>query len=96
MEIGVAVNTPTDNITDSKLSLNDKEKIQEQIKKLGLDFFNEDFEGVTMSSTRCLSCEAVTEQKESMIDLSVPITENMDTAEHSNFFIQVSGFFFKS
>lgn len=68
------------------------EKICEKIKKLGLDFFTEDFEGVTVSSTKCLSCETVTEQKETMIDLSVPITgyENMDTIENSNLFIQVS------
>lgn len=67
------------------------EKICEKIKKLGLDFFTEDFEGVTVSSTKCLSCETVTEQKETMIDLSVPITgyENMDTIENSNLFIQV-------
>lgn len=94
--------TPTDGSGDgggggvgggSKLSLTDKDKIQEQIKKLGIDFFSEDFEGTTMSSTRCLSCETVTEQKETMIDLSVPITANMDTVDQSNL-IEVFIFFF--
>lgn len=68
------------------------EKISEKIKKLGLDFFAEDFEGVTVSSTKCLSCETITEQKETMIDLSVPITgyENMDTVDNPDLFIQVS------
>lgn len=69
-----------------------KERISEKIKKMGLDFFTEDFEGITVSSTKCLSCETITEQKETMIDLSVPITgyENMTTVENPQLFIQVS------
>lgn len=68
------------------------EKVNEKIKKMGVDFFTEDFEGVTCSSTKCLSCETITEQKETMIDLSVPITgyENMDQLDDPNLFIQVS------
>lgn len=69
--------------------LNNKQMIQEKIKALGLDFFSEDFEGVTASSIQCLACETTTEQKETMIDLSVPITENMETNELSDSFIQV-------
>lgn len=67
------------------------EKVNEKIKKMGVDFFTEDFEGVTCSSTKCLSCETITEQKETMIDLSVPITgyENMDQLDDPNLFIQV-------
>lgn len=70
----------------------EKMKLDERIKELGLDFFTEDFEGVTVSSTKCLSCETVTEQKETMIDLSVPITgyENLDAIENPHQFIQVS------
>lgn len=67
-----------------------KQTIQERIKALGLDFFSEDFEGVTASSIQCLACETTTEQKETMIDLSVPITENMETHELTDSFIQVS------
>lgn len=68
------------------------EKVNEKIKKMGVDFFTEDFEGVTCSSTKCLSCETITEQKETMIDLSVPITGdvNMDQIDDPNLFIQVS------
>lgn len=68
------------------------EKVNEKIKKMGVDFFTEDFEGVTCSSTKCLSCETITEQKETMIDLSVPITgyENLDQLDDPNLFIQVS------
>lgn len=70
----------------------EKAKIDERIKELGLDFFTEDFEGVTVSSTKCLSCETVTEQKETMIDLSVPITgyENVDAIDNPHQFIQVN------
>lgn len=66
-----------------------KQTIQEKIKALGLDFFSEDFEGVTASSIQCLACETTTEQKETMIDLAVPITENMETHELNDSFIQV-------
>lgn len=83
------LNPPVD-VIDGQASVTEKEVIQEKIKKLGLDFFSEDFEGVTVSSTKCLSCEGTTEQKETMIDLSVPITENMvDAMEQSSTFIQV-------
>lgn len=54
----------------------DKEKIDETIKRLGLDFFCEDFEGITLSTTKCLTCETVTEQKETMIDISIPLASN--------------------
>ncbi len=54
----------------------DKVKINETIKRLGLDFFCEDFEGVTLSTTKCLTCETVTEQKETMIDISIPLANN--------------------
>lgn len=66
-----------------------KQTIQEKIKALGLDFFSEDFEGVTASSIQCLACETTTEQKETMIDLAVPITENMETHGMEDTFIKV-------
>lgn len=37
-----------------------KQTIQEKIRALGLDFFSEDFEGVTASSIQCLACETTT------------------------------------
>lgn len=67
-----------------------KQSIQDKIAALGLDFFSQDFEGITASSTTCLGCETITEQKETMIDLSVPITENMENVEFTDSFIQVS------
>jgi ubiquitin carboxyl-terminal hydrolase 1 len=65
--------------------------MSEQIRKMGLDFFRNDFEGVTVSTTKCLTCENVKEKKETMIDISVPITntENFDSLEHPQFFFQV-------
>lgn len=66
-----------------------KAKLKERIRELGLDFFTEDFEGVTVSSTKCLSCETVTEQKETMIDLSVPITGYENQDKLADQFIQV-------
>ncbi|XP_049300094.1 ubiquitin carboxyl-terminal hydrolase 1 [Anopheles funestus] len=53
-----------------------QDRLKQRIRTLGLNFFCEDFEGVTVSRTRCLSCETVTEQKETMIDIAIPITSN--------------------
>uniref|UniRef100_A0A182SW88 USP domain-containing protein n=1 Tax=Anopheles maculatus TaxID=74869 RepID=A0A182SW88_9DIPT len=53
-----------------------QERLKQRIRTLGLNFFCEDFEGVTVSRTRCLSCETVTEQKETMIDIAIPITSS--------------------
>lgn len=84
---------PADAVVDEEATAAaaEKAKLDERIKELGLDFFTEDFEGVTVSSTKCLSCETVTEQKETMIDLSVPITgyENVDAIDNPHQFIQV-------
>lgn len=74
----------------SEASPTSAESVLDKIRELGIDFFSVDFEGVTLASTLCLSCETITEQKEIMIDLSVPITENMETQELDETFIQVS------
>lgn len=66
------------------------ESILEKVRELGIDFFSDDFEGTTLWTTRCLSCETTTKNKETMLDLSVPISENMETHESDEFFIQVS------
>ncbi|XP_059612070.1 ubiquitin carboxyl-terminal hydrolase 1 [Phlebotomus argentipes] len=69
-----------------------REKLDEKIKMMGLDFFCEDFEGITVSTTKCLTCETETEQKETMIDISVPISgqETMETMENPQLFFQNS------
>lgn len=77
-------------VTGCEASPTSAESVLEKIRELGIDFFGEDFEGTTKASTRCLSCETTTEQKETMLDLSVPITENMETHELDESFIQVS------
>lgn len=66
------------------------ESVLVKIRELGIDFFTEDFEGCTLASTLCLSCETTTTQEEIMLDLSVPITENMETQQLDDSFIQVS------
>lgn len=62
----------------------------EREEKLPSDFFSTDFEGVTVSTTKCLSCETETEQKETMIDLSIPISghESLDALENPQAFFQ--------
>ncbi|XP_075145647.1 ubiquitin specific protease 1 [Haematobia irritans] len=55
--------------------LKDKQRLEGKIRELGLDFFNDDFEGITVSTTKCLSCETITEQKETMIDIAVPVPQ---------------------
>ncbi len=51
----------------------------------------EDFEGITISTTRCLTCESVTEQKETMIDIAIPIpsSENSSVIENPQLYFQV-------
>lgn len=54
----------------------DNDKINEAIKRLGLDFFCKDFEGITLFTTKCLTCETVTEQKETMVDIAIPMSHD--------------------
>uniref|UniRef100_A0A336MD53 CSON014339 protein n=1 Tax=Culicoides sonorensis TaxID=179676 RepID=A0A336MD53_CULSO len=73
--------------------VNDKQKMKENVCKLfGLNFFCEDFEGVTVSSIKCLTCEHVKTLKEKMIDISVPITghENPESMNNPQSFFQNS------
>lgn len=69
-------NVNSESCDSNGVSESDKEKIDETIKRLGLDFFTEDFEGITLSTTKCLTCETVTEQKETMIDISIPLASS--------------------
>ncbi|XP_052859701.1 uncharacterized protein LOC128266948 [Anopheles cruzii] len=70
--------------------LDGRVEVQDRIRDLGLNFFCEDFEGVTVSRTRCLSCETITEQKETMIDIAIPImaSEVNDAAKNPQQFYQ--------
>ena len=81
--------TTTTTTATTTTALSEKEKINEKIKKLGLDFFREDFEGITLSTTKCLTCETVTEQKETMVDIAIPISAANDTISDPQMFIQV-------
>lgn len=68
-----------------------EDRLADKIKNLGLDFFREDFEGVTLCTTKCLTCETTTEKKEAMIDLSVSISPNENNLiENPQQFFQVS------
>lgn len=85
----VTSTTDTTTAAATTTALSEKEKINEKIKKLGLDFFREDFEGITLSTTKCLTCETVTEQKETMVDIAIPISAANDTISDPQMFIQV-------
>lgn len=66
------------------------EKVNEAIKRLGLDFFCKDFEGITLFTTKCLTCETVTEQKETMVDIAIPIShDNLTQPIDPQLFFQV-------
>lgn len=68
------------------------EKTKTQTPKLDSDFFSNDFEGVTVSTTKCLSCETETEQKETMIDIAIPISgdESVESLGNPQAFFQSS------
>lgn len=73
--------------------ISDKEKLKKAVcQRLGLNFFSEDFEGVSVSSIKCLTCETVRNCEETMIDVSVPITghEHPDSMSDPQQFFQVS------
>nr|XP_029710571.1 uncharacterized protein LOC109415837 [Aedes albopictus]XP_029710572.1 uncharacterized protein LOC109415837 [Aedes albopictus] len=70
----------------------DEQLVRERLQALGLDFFRDDFEGVTVAKTKCLTCETCTEQKETMIDIAIPIasSEVSDAAKNPQLFYQNS------
>ncbi|XP_020811800.1 ubiquitin carboxyl-terminal hydrolase 1 [Drosophila serrata] len=63
----------SDDDTNSATLLKDKMRLEERIKELNLNFFSSDFEGIVVLTTKCLSCETVTRQKQGMLDISVPV-----------------------
>lgn len=85
----------SDDETNSATVLKDKMRLEERIRELNLNFFNADFEGVVVLTTKCLSCETVTRQKQGMIDISVPVPisgyENTDLQDKPSNYIQVGG-----
>lgn len=66
-------------VNNEASSADSNEKVNEAIKRLGLDFFCKDFEGITLFTTKCLTCETVTEQKETMVDIAIPISHDNST-----------------
>lgn len=57
-------------------------RLEDRIRELNLNFFNTDFEGIVVLTTKCLSCETITRQKQGMLDISVPVPiSGYDTAE---------------
>lgn len=85
----------SDDEMNSATVLKDKMRLEERIRELNLNFFNADFEGVVVLTTKCLSCETVTRQKQGMIDISVPVPisgyENSDLQDKPSNYIQVGG-----
>lgn len=77
-------------------SVADERLVRDRLQALGLDFFRDDFEGVTVAKTKCLACETCTEQKETMIDIAIPIASNevSDAAKNPQLFYQVCSFIF--
>ncbi|KAH8232215.1 hypothetical protein KR032_002227 [Drosophila birchii] len=63
----------SDDDTNSATLLKDKMRMEERIRELNLNFFSSDFEGIVVLTTKCLSCETVTRQKQCMLDISVPV-----------------------
>lgn len=89
----------TDHDADNKSSADETSKqnggvgaSEKKIPKLDSDFFSDDFEGVTVSTTKCLSCETETEQKETMIDIAIPISghESLESLDNPQAFFQSS------
>lgn len=79
-------------LANSKAATFDDAIVRDRVQALGLDFFRDDFEGVTVAKTKCLECETCTEQKETMIDIAIPITasEVSDASKNPQLFYQNS------
>ncbi|XP_055619663.1 uncharacterized protein LOC129764516 [Toxorhynchites rutilus septentrionalis] len=73
-------------------SVLDEQHVRERVQALGLDFFRDNFEGITVAKTKCLACETCTEQKETMIDIAIPIaaSEISEASKNPQFFYQNS------
>ncbi|KAH8382724.1 hypothetical protein KR009_004924 [Drosophila setifemur] len=84
----------SDDEMNSASALKDKMRLEERIRELNLNFFSSDFEGIVVLTTKCLSCETVTRQKQGMLDISVPVPisgyDNADLQDKPNTYIQNS------
>ncbi|KAH8278860.1 hypothetical protein KR018_010493 [Drosophila ironensis] len=85
-----AMKYSSDDEMNASTGLKDKMRVEEKIRELNLNFFNSDFEGTVVLTTKCLSCETVTRQKQGMLDISVPVSgyENSDLQEKPSSYIQ--------
>ncbi|XP_068157407.1 ubiquitin carboxyl-terminal hydrolase 1 [Drosophila tropicalis] len=85
--------TSDDEMNSSSL-LKKKMRLEERIRELNLNFFSADFEGIVVLTTKCLSCETVTRQKQGMLDISVPVPisgyDNAELQEKPSAYIQNS------
>lgn len=93
-----ASNAPAKYSSDDEINtaslLKDKMRLEERIRELNLNFFSSDFEGIVVLTTKCLSCETITRQKQGMLDISVPVPisgyDNAELQEKPSAYIQVS------
>ncbi|XP_064551047.1 ubiquitin carboxyl-terminal hydrolase 1 [Drosophila montana] len=94
----VASNAPAKYSSDDEINtaslLKDKMRLEERIRELNLNFFSSDFEGIVVLTTKCLSCETITRQKQGMLDISVPVPisgyDNAELQEKPSAYIQNS------
>ncbi|XP_044314789.1 ubiquitin carboxyl-terminal hydrolase 1 [Drosophila rhopaloa] len=84
----------SDDEMNSATVLKDKMRLEERIRELNLNFFSSDFEGIVVLTTKCLSCETITRQKQGMLDISVPVPisgyDNADLQDKPSTYIQNS------
>ncbi|XP_016952559.1 ubiquitin carboxyl-terminal hydrolase 1 [Drosophila biarmipes] len=84
----------SDDEMNSATVLKDKMRLEDRIRELNLNFFSSDFEGIVVLTTKCLSCETITRQKQGMLDISVPVPisgyDNADLQEKPSTYIQNS------
>ncbi|XP_026840461.1 uncharacterized protein LOC6595231 isoform X1 [Drosophila persimilis] len=75
-------------------ALKNNMRLEDRIRDLHLNFFSADFEGTVVLTTKCLSCETVTKQKQGMLDISVPVPisgyDNADLQDKPSTYIQNS------
>ncbi|KAH8346526.1 hypothetical protein KR084_002374 [Drosophila pseudotakahashii] len=84
----------SDDEMNSATVLKDKMRLEDRIRELNLNFFSSDFEGIVVLTTKCLSCETITRQKQGMLDISVPVPisgyDNADLQDKPSTYIQNS------
>lgn len=61
----------------------------QQMDRQGFEFFSEHFEGILVTTSQCVECETPSEQRQTIINLDIPFTDNTQY-ENSETFIRVS------